>query len=521
MQFVRDPDIAVKIDRMKHRVRWQEPIIRQKAIAQTKLVIDDCDRNHPDFSFLVIGDSGCGMHLKHSPQRKIAEMMLQHQHDCRFVLHTGDVVYQVGSSEYYQNNFIEPYREFLIGGEHSKQLKYDRLTFKLPFFLVPGNHDYYDLPFIYGLLAQATWLPRRFLKNAIDLDVGWHGSFQGETYAKAFLDYLIGIQSNLELERYLDDRYTARHNGDRCLRYQPGKFTRLPNRYYTFRYGNIDFFALDSNTFNEPPSIPDTEEGATKRAKLIVRQSELKAKEYKILEEIDKLNPNDPEDAEQIDDYQAQIAQIEESQLDIEKQLNKQQQTTDWEQLNWLKTNLIVSWQDGTVKGRIIFLHHPPYVTEASKWNQGQTLAIRDRLRQVFNEVVRELDVLPEGKPIIDLIISGHAHCLEHFATQDTGYADSYLNWIICGGSGHSLRRQRKEGKLLYAKQTNDSDLPIGKSHLFVGRNGKGKLKKRPYSFLRIDVRETEKLQFTIKPFIAERYQNRWYEYSIEPFIIS
>jgi 3',5'-cyclic AMP phosphodiesterase CpdA len=522
MQFVRDPDIAVKIDRMKSRVRWQEPILQQKAIAQAKLVIDDGDNDNPNFSFLVIGDSGCGMHLKHNPQRKIAEMMLQHQSDCRFVLHTGDVVYQVGSSEYYQNNFIDPYREFLIGGEHSKQLKYDRLTFKLPFFLVPGNHDYYDLPLIYGILAQATWLPRRFLRSAIDLDVGWHGSFQGEAYAQAFLDYLIDIKSNLELERYLDTYYTARHhhNGDRCLQYQPGKFTRLPNRYYTFRYGNIDFFALDSNTFNEPLSIPDTEEGANKRAKLIVRQSQLKAQEQQILVTIDKLNPQDLEDAEQIDDCHAQLEQIEESKRDIEKQLNKQEQTTDWEQLDWLKTSLVASWQDETIKGRIILLHHPPYVTEASKWNQGQTLAIRDRLRQVFNDAVREIGVLPEAKSIVDLVISGHAHCLEHFSTQDTGYADSNIDWIICGGSGHSLRRQRKEGTVLSAKTPDNGERSIGKSNLFLGRNGKGKQKKRPYSFLRIDVKGVEKLQFTVKPYIAERYQHQWHEYFIDPFII-
>ena len=101
MQFVSDPDIAVKIQQMSRRVRCQEKPIVAKNIAQTKLVIDDRDRDNPNFSFLVIGDSGCGSHLKHHPQRKIAEMMLKHQ-DCRFILHTGDVVYQVGSSEYYQ-----------------------------------------------------------------------------------------------------------------------------------------------------------------------------------------------------------------------------------------------------------------------------------------------------------------------------------------------------------------------------------------------------------------------------------
>ena len=519
MKFVSDPDIAVKIERMKRRVRWKEGLIKEKAIAQTKLVIEDDNRDNLNFSFLVIGDSGCGSHLKHHPQRKIAEMMLQHQQECSFILHTGDVVYQVGSREYYHDNFIDPYREFLVGGNNPKQLEYDRLTFKLPFFLVPGNHDYYDLPLIYGILAQATWLPRRLLRGRIDLDVGWHGSYEGDAYARAFLDYLLEIKGKVNLERHLDKYYTARHTGDRCLCYQPGRFTRLPNRYYTFRYGGIDFFALDSNTFNQPVTIPDTEEGETKRAKLLARQSELEDREQKIQAAIDRLDRNNPEDAEQIDDYYAKLEQIAESQRDIEKQLNKQEQTTDWEQLEWLKDNLVASWQDESVRGRIIFLHHPPYVTESTKWNQGQTLAIRDRLRQVFDDAVKNIGALPEGRSVVDLVISGHAHCMEHLYTKDTGYADSYTNWIVCGGSGHSLRRQRKEGTVLFQDADLDSQ-PIGQSNLFLGRNGSGKNKKRPYSFLRIDVQASNKPKLTIKPYVAERHQQQWNEYAIDSFTL-
>ena len=519
MKFVSDPDISVKIDKMQRRVRWQEPLFREKAIAQTKLVIDDSDTDNPEFSFLVIGDSGCGSHLKHHPQRKIAEMMVQHQAECRFILHTGDVVYQVGSSEYYYDNFINPYQEFLVGGENPRQLRYDRLTFKLPFFLVPGNHDYYDLPFIYGILAQLTWLPRRLLRGRIDLDVGWHGSYSGETYAKAFLDYLINIKGEINLERYLDIHYTAKHTGDRCLHYQPGKFTRLPNRYYTFRYGGIDFFALDSNTFNQPLSIPDTEAGAAKRSKLLARKHELEVREQKIQLAMDRLDQNKPDDAEQLDDFYAQLEHIEESQRDIEKQLNQHQQKIDWLQLEWLRNSLVASWQDEAVRGRIVFFHHPPYVTETTKWNQGQTLAIRDRLRRVFDDAVREIGTLPQGRSIVDLVLSGHAHCMEHFYTKDTGHADSYINWIVCGGSGHSLRRQRKGGSVLFADLDKGSE-PIGQSHLFLGRNGKGKNRKRPYSFLRIDVQAGNKPRFTVKPYVAEWHQRQWHKYAIDPFVI-
>ncbi|MBE9045068.1 metallophosphoesterase [Pleurocapsales cyanobacterium LEGE 10410] len=519
MKFVSDPDIAVKIDKMKRRVRWQETAIEQQGISQTKLVVDDQDTDNPDFSFLVIGDSGCGSHLKHHPQRKIAEMMLEHQPDSSFILHTGDVVYQVGSSEYYQENFISPYQEFLVGGEKPQQLKYDRLTFKLPFFLVPGNHDYYDLPLVVGVLAQATWLPRRLLRGRIDLDVGWHGSDQGDAYARAFLDYLADIKGRINLKRHLDTHYTAKYTGDRCLNYQPGKFTRLPNRYYSFRYGGIDFFALDSNTFNQPSAIPDTEEGDNKRAKLLARQSELEDREQKIQDAIDQLDANNPEEAEQIDDYYAKLEQIAENQRDIEKQLNKQQQTTDWEQLEWFKDSLVASWQDESARGRVVFFHHPPYVTESTKWNQGQTLAIRDRLRQVFDDAAKNIGTLPEGRSIVDLVLSGHAHCLEHLYTKDTGHADSYINWIVCGGSGHSLRRQRKKGGVLFADLDDDSQ-PIGQSRLYVGRNGKGKNRKRPYSFLRVDVRAGERPKFTVKPYVAEWHQRQWHEYAIDSFDI-
>ncbi len=362
-------------------------------------------------------------------------------------------------------------------------------------------------------------MPRRLLRGRIDLDVGWHGSDCGDAYARAFLDYLVDIKSQTNLERHLDTHYTTKHTGDRCLHYQPGKFTRLPNRYYTFRYGGIDFFAIDSNTFNQPSYIPDTEAGKTKRVQLLARQSELEERENKIQSAMDRLARHNPEDAEQLDDYYAKLEHIEESQRDIEKQLNKHQEITDWEQLEWLKASLIASWQDKTVRGRIIFLHHPPYVTETTKWNQGQTLAIRDRLRQVFDDAVKNIGALPEGRSVVDIVISGHAHCMEYLYTKDTGYADSHINWIVCGGSGHSLRRQRREGKVLFQDADLDSQ-PIGQSNLYLGRNGSGKDKKRPYSFLRIDVQAGNKPQFTVKPYVAEWHQRQWNEYALDPFTI-
>lgn len=102
-----EPTIPTKIQRMKQRVQWQHPLMAENSIDQTRLVLD----GHTDesFSFLVIGDSGSGPHVNHDPQRRIAEQMLPHHAGCRFLLHTGDVVYQSGSSEQYLTNFIQPY----------------------------------------------------------------------------------------------------------------------------------------------------------------------------------------------------------------------------------------------------------------------------------------------------------------------------------------------------------------------------------------------------------------------------
>lgn len=69
----------------------------------------------------------------------------------------------------------------------------------------------------------------------------------GETYARAFLDVLADIPL-AHLGDHLDKHYDVSWDGKRCLRYQPGINTRLPNRYYRFRHSGVDVFAIDSNT---------------------------------------------------------------------------------------------------------------------------------------------------------------------------------------------------------------------------------------------------------------------------------
>lgn len=519
MEFVSDPPIATKIRKMKRRIHWQDPLVVARNIDQTKFILDDGHQHEPDFSFMVIGDSGAGVHRPVRPQRQIAEQMLQHFDDCRFVLHTGDVIYLVGSSEYYLDNFINPYREFLLGGEHPERLDYTNMTFAKPILPVPGNHDYYDLPLVYGVLSQLTLPIRRLLRSKINWDIAWHGSFQGKAYAEAFLDYTKAL-ANAELAQHLDHHYTHLTDSGRCLRYQPGRFTRLPNRYYTFRYGGIDFFALDSNTFNAPAPLPETEVGMAARRALEARRLELEQQKENLLDQAAKLEPDHPDESEQLDDLRTKIEQLDEIIFDIDKQLHSRQNPElDLEQLNWLRDQLIESWHSQEVRGRIIYFHHPPYVTEATKWEQAQTLAVRHNLRLVLDAVAEKVGDLAADRPLVDLMLNGHAHCLEHLITGDTGHGDSHINWLVCGGSGYSLRRQRKEGTDLVEQVEQEKRL-VARSKLFVGRSGRGSKKHRPYSFLRIDVLAGNPPRYRIRPSVSELYQHQWSERELEPWLI-
>ncbi len=356
---------------------------------------------------------------------------------------------------------------------------------------------------------------RRLFRYKLDIDIGWHGSFQGHAYARAFLDYLKALDKD-KLELHLDRHYTGKTDAGRCLVYKPGSFTRLPNRYYTFRYGGIDFFALDSNTFNAPLPLPATQQGAADRYQLEKRRNEVEEEKQRILETSNHFNPNIPEDAEKLEDLQAKLEQLDEVTLDIDKQLASDATTdTDFEQLDWLRDRLIESWNTEEVRGRVIYFHHPPYVTEATKWYQGQTLAVRHRLRLVLNAVADAVGNLPEGRPLVDLVFNGHAHCLEYLRTLDTGHADSNINWIISGGSGFSLRRQRQEGPELM-----EGSRKVAYSDLFIGRTGHGSQKRRPYSFVRIDVRDGCPPKFVVRPFVAERFQGKWLNRELESFVI-
>ncbi|WP_310485032.1 metallophosphoesterase [Chamaesiphon sp. VAR_48_metabat_403] len=515
MKLVADPSIERKIAKMQERLRWNHPLFDRLGIDRTQLVLDNRIDSDDGFTFCVLGDSGNGVHRGDSPQRRVAELMMRSAVDARFILHTGDVVYLVGSSEQYPENFIKPYRELLVGGDRNlAQISYDSMVFNRPFLPVLGNHDYYDLPIAYGVLSQILRPLRQVFRYAIDLDVGWHGSYQGDAYARAFLDYLKDIPESA-LQQHLERHYTAQTATGKGLNYQSGKFTRLPNRYYQFRYGGIDFFALDSNTFNVPLPI----ESDRHRQTLLADLDRLQAERDEHLQVIQTLDPHDlaPKigERESLDELLGKVEQIEELIGDLEKQLdpNVANERIDIEQLEWLERGLVASWEDKTVRGRMIYFHHPPYVTEATKWHQGQTLAVRHYLRMVFDRVELAVKPLVDNRPLVDLVMCGHAHCFEYLETLETGHADRGMKWAICGGSGFSLRRQRTEGNILQ-ERVGGKLQDVAVSHQFLGKTGRGANKYHAYSCLQVDVLPGRTLKFQLKPQVAEYHQLQWRYYA-------
>ena len=202
------------------------------------------------FSFLVLGDSGTGRHRSSSPQRQVAQQLMNHQQGAEFILHTGDVVYLVGSSEQYRENFIKPYHEWIVGDDYH-DIAYDKMVFKLPFLPVLGNHDYYDLPPLLGLVAGITGPLRYALRSYVDIDVSWHGSYQGDAFARAFIDYLKGV-SGFRLAQHLDEHYQGYLDGTRCPQLP------APNSTPEYPTGTINFAMAASTFFASRFPIPST-----------------------------------------------------------------------------------------------------------------------------------------------------------------------------------------------------------------------------------------------------------------------
>jgi tetratricopeptide (TPR) repeat protein len=193
------------------------------------------------FVFLALGDTGDSEAAgpNPSPQDAVAQYLAAEaalpgsDGDGCLVLHTGDVIYMAGERRLYDRNFRRPYAPFL-----TPESTVDRLVFRLPFLPVPGNHDYYDLGEWGRILARVPFLGaglRAIVHELFAFALPEGGSEMGRAYMQAFVD-------------------TEADTSRDPLPYRPGERTRLPNRYYRFRVGTVDFFALDSNTLDTPPS---------------------------------------------------------------------------------------------------------------------------------------------------------------------------------------------------------------------------------------------------------------------------
>lgn len=214
------------------------------------------------YSFLVLGDTGdsAGIRAPVSPQDAVGLHLAEDaalpgsNGEGRFVIHTGDVVYMAGERRLYDRNFRRPYAPFL-----TPESTVDNLVFRQPFLPVPGNHDYYDFSGWATTLAATPFLGagvKALARELFAFEIPTGGSDMGGAYMQAFID------PKMESERRA---------------YQPGEYTRLPNRYYRFRMGEVDFFALDSNTLESPPPSVDLAE-ERKSAQRHVEELETQAK---------------------------------------------------------------------------------------------------------------------------------------------------------------------------------------------------------------------------------------------------
>lgn len=427
-------------------------------VDQSRLVIADAPTASESFSFLVMGDTDAGIEAGIEEKGSafaegFANQLLRQLGESRFVLHTGDVTYPMGSYENYLNGFLSPYRRLLKQLPSSAAYRATSVVFERPVLPVPGNHDYASVGF--GLWQRLLQQLCDRLRESFNIDWGHYGGPGGEAYGQTFLDDLAGLTPE-QLSQHLKRHYSAAAGTARvgpaaalayCLNYQPGQFTRLPNRYYRFRYGGIDFFALDSNTWKTAPDV----EGF------------------------------------------------------------------DHAQLAWLEQGLVESVQDSSVGGRIVYLHHSPYTTETSRWQEPETLWVRRHLRGVLAAVGAKTGARvgrSPQQPIVDLVISGHAHCLEHLKTLETGQGDAQMDWVVCGGSGASLRPQRRDAdveileNITYGQRIFTEK--VAASCFFAGRHGKGSKKQNQYSFLKINICPDRTNMISVVPFMVERQNGQW-----------
>jgi hypothetical protein len=113
---------------------WREQMIlavreryRGKGISDDALflVAPEGAANTPDFSFLVLGDTGQGGGSQHCLRDQF--LFLGERPDIKFLVVSSDVIYPSGAMSDYESKFYLPFKGFTK-----------------PIYAIPGNHDWYD-----------------------------------------------------------------------------------------------------------------------------------------------------------------------------------------------------------------------------------------------------------------------------------------------------------------------------------------------------------------------------------------
>ena len=97
---------------LSQQVRWRQPEMLSAGVDQSRLVIADAPTASESFSFLVMGDTDAGIEAGIEEKGSafaegFANQLLRQLGESRFVLHTGDVTYPMGSYEnYFKRIFV-------------------------------------------------------------------------------------------------------------------------------------------------------------------------------------------------------------------------------------------------------------------------------------------------------------------------------------------------------------------------------------------------------------------------------
>lgn len=143
----------------------------------------------PSARFLLTGDTGTGSEAQYKVAATMASVCAAR--GCDFMAILGDVIYEIGVSDPYDPQF-----------ETKFELPYAALD--LPIYTVLGNHDNSNDP----------------LSSALAIDAGIGHWYESGNHMVAY--------------HYRTDRLSEKW--------------QMPARYYSFRVGDAEFFALDSNT---------------------------------------------------------------------------------------------------------------------------------------------------------------------------------------------------------------------------------------------------------------------------------